>query len=176
MALYQDAVEGYVALVERALPGLKATTADEVDETVRTPLFELAEQLAMVVQPRILRPWPEKDFVVGIPLARLVRDGQPYAMLLRTHGRVGVLAETFLIDGLGPPPEEHLDGFRFTAVLSGLLRIVEAEVRGLIESEDFNWDEEWEDEVEHPADMLKRVRAWRREVRKHLLVYEVHAP
>ena len=175
MALYQEAVEGYVALVEKALPGLNGPMAGEVPADMRTPLFALAEQLAKVVQPRILRPSPEKNFVVGVPLAQVVRDGQPYTMMLRTHGRVGMLAETFLIDGLGPPLEEHLDGFRFTAALSGLLRIVEAEVRGLIESEDFNWDEEWEGEVEHPAEMLKRVRAWRREAEKHLLVYEVHA-
>ncbi len=175
MALYQDAVEGYVALAEKALPGLKATTADEVDETVRTPLFELAGLLAMVVQPRILRPWPDRDLVVGVPLAKLTRDGAPYTMILRTHSRVGTLADRTLLDGLGPPPEEHLDGFRFLSAFSGLLRIVEEEVRGLIESEDFNWDEEREDEVEHPEDMLKRVRAWRREAQKYLLVDEVHA-
>lgn len=85
-----------------------------------------------------------------------------------------MLAETFLIHNLGPPPEEHLDGFRFFYAFSGLLRIVEEEVRGLIESEDFNLDEDWEDEVEHPEDMLKRVRNWRREAKRHLLVDEVH--
>ena len=58
MALYQEAVEKYVELAEKALPGLKSTPAGEVDETVRTPLFELACLLATVVQPQILRPCP----------------------------------------------------------------------------------------------------------------------
>lgn len=75
MALYQEAVEKYVDLVERAMPGLKTPMADEVDETVRTALFELADLLATVAQPRIL----------GVPLARLKRDGRPYTMILRTH-------------------------------------------------------------------------------------------
>ncbi len=170
MALYQEAVEKYIDLVERAMPGLKTPMADEVDETVRTPFFELAGLLAWVVQPRILRPWTNRDLVVGVTLATLTRDGAPYTMILRTHSRVGTLTETFLLDGLGPSPEEHLDGFRFVSAFSGLLRIVEAEVCGLIESEDFNWDEEWEDEVEHPEDMLERVRKWRREAKRHLLV------
>jgi hypothetical protein len=175
MALYQEAVEKYIELAEKALPGLNARVADEVDETVRTPLFELAGLLATVVQPRILRPWPDRDLVVGVALARLKRDGAPYTMILRTHSRVGAPAEHALLDGLGPPPEAHLDGFRFLGACSGLLRIVEAEVRGLIESKDFNWDEDWEGEVEHPEDMLKRVRGWRREARGHLVVDQVHA-
>lgn len=172
MALYQEAVEKYVELAEKALPGLKSTPAGEVDETVRTPLFELACLLATVVQPQILRPWPDRDLVVGVTLAKLTRKGAPYTMILRPHSRVATLAEHVLLDGFGPPPEEHLDGFRLLSAFSGLLRIVEAEVLGLIESEDFNWDEEWEDEVEHPEDMLKRVRGWRREAKRHLI--EVH--
>lgn len=177
MALYQEAVEKYIDLVERAMPGLKTPMADEVDETMRSALFELGDLLAMVVQPRILRPWPHRDLVVGVPLAKLMRDGEPYTMILRTHSRAGarVPSEHALVDGLGPPPEAHLDGFRFVSAFSGLVRIVEAEVRGLIESEDFNWDDEWEDEVEHPEDMLKRVRAWRREARRHVLVDEMRA-
>lgn len=175
MALYQEAVEKYIDLVEKALPGLRATAADEVDETVRTPLIELAGLLAAVVQPQILRPWPDRDLIVGVPLAKLIRDGAPYTMILRTHSRLGTLADHALLDGLGPPPAEHLDGFRFLSAFSGLLRIVEAEVRGLIESEDFNWDDEWEDEMEHPEDMLKRVRGWRREAKRRRLVDEVHA-
>lgn len=174
MALYQEAVEQYVALVEKALPGLKATPADEVDETVRTALFDLAGLLATIVQPQILRPWPDRDLVVGVPLARLMRWGEPYTMLLRTHSRLGTLYEQVLVDGFGPSPADHLDGFRFLSAFSGLLQNVEAEVRALIESEDFNWDDEWEDQVEHPEDMLTRVRAWRREARRHLLVDEVH--
>lgn len=175
MALYQETVEKYVELVEKASPGLQASVEEEVDEAVRTPLFELAGLLATAVQPRILRPWPRRDLVVGVPLAKVMRDGAPYTMILRTHSRAGAPPEHVLVDGLGPPPEAHLDGFRFVSAFSGLVRIVEAEVRGLIESEDFNWDEEWEDEVEHPADMLKRVRVWRREARRHVLVDEMRA-
>lgn len=175
MALYQEAVEKYIDLVEKSLPGLKTATAEELDESVRTPFFELVALLAMVAQPRLLRPWADRDLVVGVALAKLTRDGAPYVMVLQTHSRVGTLDGSALLDGLGPPPEEHLDGFRFLSAFSGLIRIVEGEVRGLIASEDFNWDDEWDGEVEHPEQMLKRVRAWRKEVRRHLLVDELHA-
>lgn len=175
MALHQEAVEQYVEHAEKALPGLRARADEEVDANVRAALFELAGLLALVAQPRILRPWQDRDVVVGVPLARLKRDGAPYRMILRTHSRAGTTADHPLLDGLGPPPEVHLDGFRFLSAFSGLLRILEAEVRGLIASEDFNWDEEWEEEIEHPEDTLKKVRAWRDEVRRRLLVDEVHA-
>lgn len=175
MALYQEAVGQYVDLAEKALPGLEAKIREEVDVSARIPLLQLAGLLGMVVQPRILRPWHDRDLVVGVPLATLTRDGAPYTMVLRTHSRVGAGAEHMLVDGLGPPPDEYLDGFRFLSAFSGLVRILEAEVRGLIASEDFNWDEEWEDEMEHPEDTLKRVRAWRGEVRRRLLVDQVDA-
>lgn len=175
MALYQQAVERYVEHAEKALPGLQARIDEEVDANARAALFELAALLALVAHPRILRPWRDRDVVVGVPLTRLKRDGALYTMILRTHSRAGTTADHPLLDGLGPPPDVHLDGFRFLSAFSGLLRILEAEVRGLIASEDFNWDEEWEDEMEHPEDTLKRVRAWRSDIRRRPIVDQVHA-
>lgn len=183
MALYQDFVERVMKVAEQARPGLKTSPSDLVPDEVRTALLELTAMLAADVTPGILRPWPDQTPVVGVVLAREKMREEPYTMVLRTHERVRVEANAGdLADNHGPSPEDHLDGFRFTVAFSGLLRLLEAEARALIASDDWSWFPEDDpdtppgeasDPYWHPEEMLKRVRRWRREARTIVIVQDV---
>jgi len=184
MALYQDFVEKVMKLAEQAYPGLKASRSDLVPDKVRMAVLELAAMLAAEATPRVQRPWPDQPPVVCIVLARGKMRDKPYTMVLRTHEHVRTEASAgHLADNHGPSPEDHLDGFRFTVAFSGLLRLLEAEARGLIASDDWSWFPEDDpdtppgevsDPYWHPEEMLKRVRRWRREVRTIVMVDDLH--
>lgn len=173
-AMYADAVN--------AAPGLRVAEDTEVPALVKRALVGLARALV----PYVDDPKRLNREQYGIPLTRMKRHGRdPYVIALVTHQTTASKPRSsnasVLVDGAGPGPEDHLDGFRFFAAYRGLLRLLEREIVSLRDGDDWNWNagdtpddspadpEEW-----HPDEMLRDVRSIRRELARIGLVIEVH--
>lgn len=179
---WQYEIEAMYAYAVNAEPGLKVASDVNVPEPVKEALIGLARALVPYVDaPKRLNPSQ-----YGTPLSRAKRpNGDAYVVHLVTHHTTSSGPRSprvhLLVDGAGPGPEDHLDGFRFLAAYRGLLRLLEREIVNLREGDDWNWNagdtpddspadpEEW-----HPDEMLRDVRRMRREVQRSTLVDEVH--
>lgn len=183
---WQYEIELMVADAEAAQFGLRVPMAEVVPEPVKSALLDLARRLRPCVErPRVVYPHDEAPCTVGVLLLRTRRpDGTPYAIVLTTHEpilRPNIHATKLLDDGFGPAPDDHLDGWRFTTAFTGLLRLLERELRQLLNGDDWNWNdgsdpsaspadnEDW-----HPRTMLARVRCMRRKATQSITVEEVH--
>lgn len=106
-------------------------------------------------------------YTTQIPIVDLLPFSERFADTFNHAPRKFAPEELLLIDGHGPPPYEHLDGFRARAALVGLLGLLVKDAEDLVESEDFNWgpdddadEEAWKewDERFHPEQMIIRSR------------------
>lgn len=179
---WQYEVEAMYANAVNAKPGLNVAADADVPDAVKAALLDLAGALVSYVDaPKRLNPSQ-----YGAPLSRVKRPtGEAYVIHLVTHHTTASGPRSprvhLLVDGAGPGPEDHLDGFRFVAAYRGLLRLLEREIVNLRDGDDWNWNagdtpgdppadpEEW-----HPDRMLRDVRRIRRELTCLKLVDEVH--
>lgn len=182
----QYEIELMVADADAAQFGLRVPMTEVVSEPVKSALLDLARRMCPLVHRlAVVYPHGEAPCAVGVLLLRTRRpDGTPYAIALTTHEpivRPDIHATKLLADGFGPAPDDHLDGWRFTTAFTGLLRLLEREIRRLLNGDDWNSndggdrsaspadEEDW-----HPRTMLARVRRMRREVKGVITVEEVH--
>lgn len=179
---WQYEVEAMYANAVNAKPGLNVAADADVPNAVKAALLDLAGALVSYVDaPKRLNPSQ-----YGVPLSRVKRPGgDAYVIHLVTHHTTASGPRSprvhLLVDGAGPGPEDHLDGFRFVAAYRGLLRLLEREIVTLRDGDDWNWNagdtpddspadpEEW-----HPDEMLRDIRLIRRELARIKLVDEVH--
>jgi hypothetical protein len=181
----QYEIELMVADANAAQFGLRVPMTEVVSDPVKSALLDLTRRMCTLVhRPAVVYLHGEAP-CVGVLLLRTPRpDGTAYAIALKTHEpivRPDTHAIKLLDDGFGPAPDDHLDGWRFTTAFTGLLRLLEREIRQLLKGDDWNWndgsdpsaspadEEDW-----HPRTMLARVRRMRREVRRAITVEEVH--
>lgn len=182
---WQYEIELMVADADAAQLGLRVAMTELVPETAKSALLSLARRISScVARPRVVHPRDKAPCTVGVLLLRTRRpDGTPYAIALATHKPIFCLdacSPSLLNDGFGPAPDDHLDGWRFTTAFTGLLRLLEREIRELLNGDDWNWDDgdphaptfdqkEW-----HSRTMRARVLLMRREAKRFITVEEVH--
>lgn len=108
------------------------------------------------------------------------REARPYVLVLTTwapryaHDLDGDL----VVDGHTARLLETLRGSAFRLIFHGLLRLVEFWASQVAQGDDYSWGsldgaDEGRDEQWHPDEMLKRVRAMRRQARTIVCVAEV---
>ncbi len=203
--LGQLEMEYAAAAAENARAGLLVPPREMVPVEVRTPLFELAAFLQRYVTPRILwsAAAAGRDVPVGAVLYRVRYSDVPdYVVVLQTHEAVDApsfITRGNVVAGMTAPPQgprqiiddyrdpgpfdEHLTGARFEHAYEGLLRLLQRQLAArLADPEGWCWktgetpeDSPADDPYWHPQEMLKRVRAWRcdlRRTKKRMLVVE----